>query len=74
MAQWQIVLDHLREYGGITSNIAFKKYGITRLSDIVFKLRGKGYVIDTITQSSKNRFGKKVHYALYRLHVAEEIF
>lgn len=67
MAQWQIVLDHMRKYGGITSNEAFVKYGITRLSDVIFKLRERGYVIDTIPQSSKNRFGKKVHYALYKL-------
>lgn len=67
MAQWQIVLDHMRKYGGITSNEAFVKYGITRLSDVIFKLRKKGYVIDTVPQCNKNRFGKKVHYALYKL-------
>lgn len=67
MAQWQIVLDHMRKYGGITSNEAFVKYGITRLSDVIFKLREKGYVIDTVPQCNKNRFGKKCHYALYKL-------
>lgn len=59
------VLVHLRNYGKITSNEAFTWYGITRLADVIFKLRKDGYEIETIDTESVNRYGEKCRYATY---------
>lgn len=59
------VLAHLRKYGRITSNEAFTWYGITRLADVIFRLRKDGYEIITMDTESVNRYGEKCHYATY---------
>lgn len=61
------IIKHLKKYGSISSKTAFERYGITRLSDIIFKLRGKGYVIVTIPKTTKNRYQHRTDYALYKL-------
>lgn len=67
MTQQDMILNHIRTYGGITSQEAFKKYGVTRLSDVVYKLKRRGFVIEPETIKSTNRYGKKVHFARYVL-------
>jgi len=65
--QQQIVLKHLREYGEISSNKAWAMYGITRLSDVVHKLRRKGFNIQTVGSVGKNRYGAATHFAVYKI-------
>lgn len=67
-SQIEIVKDLLTSGKSITSMEAFKKYGMTRLSGIIFVLRQRGYNIDTIMLEGKNRFGKDTRYAKYRLN------
>lgn len=67
MSQKQMILNHLKENGSITSMEAFKKYGATRLSDIVYRLRHDGYKIVNIQRNCINRYGKKVFFTEYRL-------
>jgi len=62
------VLAHLRNYGKITSNEAFTWYGITRLADVVFKLRHDGYNIVTVDTVGKNRYDEDCRFATYVLH------
>ena len=62
------VLNHLQEYGCITSLEAIHLYGATRLSDIIFRLRNRGYKIDTINFPFTDRFGDKSHYGKYILN------
>jgi hypothetical protein len=38
---------HLRRHRSITSVQAFARYGVTRLADCVFTLRGRGVHIET---------------------------
>ena len=64
----QKVLEHLQNNGCITSLEAIEKYGATRLSDIIFKLRKRGYNIDTIDLPFVDRFGTKSHYGKYVLN------
>ena len=52
---------------GITSMQAFEKFGVTRLSDIIFKLRKEGYEIETEQVTTKNRYGHTTTFARYRL-------
>ncbi len=66
--QKQEVLRHIKRYGSITSMEAFEKYGITRLSAIIYILR-REYEIVTIMRTSINRYGNEVNFAEYRLAV-----
>lgn len=59
------VLNYLKEHGSITSMEAFELFGATRLSAIIFTLRGQGYRIATMDMGTKNRYGQKVRYAKY---------
>lgn len=61
------VIKHLRKYKQITSYEAIKKYGATRLSGIIFKLRKMGFEIETENVASKNRYGQISNYAIYHL-------
>lgn len=66
--QKQTVLQHLRTHKrGLTSMYAFEHWGITRLSDIIFRLRGEGHDITSIQETTKNRYGYVVNYARYVL-------
>ncbi len=58
---------HLQEKGSITSWEAIKEYGITRLSAVIFTLRGKGLVIKSEPIKTKNRFGRTILTARYVL-------
>ena len=66
--QKQEVLRHIKRYGSITSMEAFEKYGITRLSALIYILR-REYEIVTIMRTSINRYGNEVNFAEYRLAV-----
>lgn len=68
MTQKEMVLEHLRTNGSITSMDAIMKYGITRLSDVILKLRREGYDIETVTESGKNRYGKATTFGRYQLN------
>lgn len=60
MSQEDIVLNHLRRYGSITSMQAFERYQITRLSAKIFNLREEGYRIPMRWETSQrgNRYGR----------------
>lgn len=62
------VLEHLKEYGCITSLEAIELYGATRLSSIIFNLRKHGYKIETIDLPFVDRFGTKSTYGKYVLN------
>lgn len=46
-SQSTLVLEHLEEYGSITSKEAYDKYGIQRLSAVIYILRKSGVIIAT---------------------------
>ena len=64
----QQVLEHLQEYGTITSWQAITEYGATRLASIICNLRKRGYDIETITIMDKDRNGNVCQYAKYVLN------
>jgi hypothetical protein len=59
------VMYHLQEIGSITSLDAIKEYGATRLSHLIYLLRKKGYMIDSVNVTTTNRWGNKVTYSKY---------
>jgi hypothetical protein len=61
------VLEHLKQYGSITSLEAIEKYSAIRLSAIIYNLRKKGYDIETKDIDFTDRFGTKSHYGKYVL-------
>lgn len=60
--QTQIVLRHLRRYRRIDSMKAFGMYNITRLADVIWRLRRQGHVITTELVAKP-----RTRYAIYRL-------
>jgi hypothetical protein len=66
MTQQDRVLIHLKKNRSITGLEALGLYGCYRLSDCIFKLRGKGHKIDT--ELVEREAGKP--YARYRLRSA----
>ena len=65
------VLEHMRENGSITQLEATELFGATRLSAIIFNLRGRGHDIETVDASGIDRFGHAVNYARYVYHERE---
>lgn len=61
------VLKHLQTYGCITSLEAIEKYKATRLSDIIYRLRNRGYRIETIDIPFVDVYGTKSSYGKYVL-------
>ena len=59
------VLEHLQTYGCITSLEAIEKYKATRLSDIIYRLRNRGYRIITIDIPFVDSYGTKSAYGKY---------
>lgn len=68
----QQIIKHLKNKGSITSWEAIKLYGATRLSAIIFNLRDRGYIIDTIDEEDKDRYGNACRYARYYLILEPE--
>jgi len=63
----QQVLNHLITKGKIDSWTAIEKYGATRLSSIIYNLRGRGFKIDTINKCVLDRNSNVCNYAEYIL-------
>lgn len=69
MTQISRILSYMKECPdhSITSMEAINKFGATRLADVVFRLKNKGYNIVTIDEEGVNRYGEPTRYARYRL-------
>lgn len=65
MTQLEQVREHLEMFGSITPREADDCYAITRLADVVYKLKKRGVRIKTVTEYGKNRFGRPVCWAKY---------
>ena len=61
------VITHLIKHGTITSLEAIRKYGVTRLSAVIFNCRKRGYEIETIRLNVKNRRGSNSPIGKYKL-------
>jgi hypothetical protein len=59
MKKIDAVYLHLKKHGHITSWEAINLYKATRLADIIYKLKAKGYKIFTLMVEGKNcRFAR----------------
>lgn len=66
MNQTQAVRDYLIAGNGLTSLEAIQKFGCTRLSDKIYKLRKKGYIIESEPIDVYDRFGKLIQVSKYK--------
>ena len=67
MSQTEMILKYLVEFGSITPVEAMEEFGIMRLGARIWDLKAQGVPIKTESESRKNRYGKTVTYARYRL-------
>tara|TARA_R100000234_G_C4928188_1_gene147250 strand:+ start:337 stop:588 length:252 start_codon:yes stop_codon:yes gene_type:complete len=69
MTQKEIILDYLKKNKSITSWQAIQDFHITRVADVILRLRADGHNIETKMVIHKNsRTGKKLQYAKYVYH------
>lgn len=68
MTQKDAIRNHLEEFGSITSWDAIECYGVTRLSDVIYRLRRQdGLSISSELKTVKTRFGTHANVSIYRL-------
>lgn len=67
MSQNEMILEHMKKFGSITSADAYELYGCHRLGARIADLKAVGHAITSEMESGKNRFGQTVHYKRYRL-------
>ena len=65
--QTERLLDYLKKFGSITWIDAYRDLGIARLGARIFDLKEDGYLIESKTETGKNRFKEQVHYTRYTL-------
>ena len=67
MTQEEKIIDYMERHGSITPLEAMEEFGIMRLGARIYDLKESGVKIITETVTSKNREGKQVRFARYRL-------
>lgn len=65
MTQMDRVIQYMNDFGSISSLEAFRELGVTRLADVIFKMKKAGVVVYTKLEKSSNRYGDQVFYARY---------
>lgn len=60
----RLVLEHLKEYGSITSWEAIEKYGATRLSAIIYNIR-KHHIVQNVDYTFVDRYGNQSTFTKY---------
>lgn len=68
--QKQIILEHLKRNGTLTTLEGYEKYKIMRVGSVINMLRKEGYNIKTVMEYNKK---KDKRYARYYLKEGEKI-
>lgn len=72
MKQTDLVKEWLESGKTLTSQEAWEKWGITRLSQAIMLLRRSGCNIKTIIVEGTNRYGEPTKYGRYKLEDCDE--
>lgn len=67
MNQCEMILQHLKDFGSITTFESYTELGITRLPSRIWDLKQMGYEFEEEWISKKNRYGRPVTFKKYRL-------
>lgn len=70
--QTKAVYEHLRSGKSLTGEEAYKLYGTIKLPDIIYRLRDKGVLIQTVMCEGKTRYGDTCKYAKY-IYCGEDV-
>lgn len=70
-SQCEQVLKYMEDFGSITPLDAMADLGVMRLGARIYDLKKAGYRISRKTETAKNRYGRAVRYARYRLEETE---
>jgi len=65
--QREMIMLYLKENGSITALDAMRDLGVLQLAARVAEIRERGVDIITELEGGRNRYGKKIRYARYRL-------
>ena len=65
MTQRERVTEYINKFGSISSLEAFSDLGVTRLADVIFKMKRDGVNVCTQMEKSNNRYGEPVYFARY---------
>ena len=68
MKQKDLILKYMKDFGSITDREAVIDLGIGRLASRICDLRQDGYDIISEKAKERNRYGKIVHFARYRMN------
>jgi hypothetical protein len=67
ITQEELIRKHIIKKGSITSWEAIQRYGVTRISAVIYLLREEGMKIKTEYIVKKNRYGYLVKFGKYSL-------
>lgn len=67
MSQHEQIIAYITNHGSITPMDAYGALGITKLATRVSEMRRKGVEFEITIEKGRNKFGKAVRYARYRL-------
>ncbi len=62
--QKEIILEHIKQYGNISTLEGYEKYKIMRVGSVINLLRKEGYNIITIIEKNKKTKKKYARYYL----------
>ncbi len=65
MTQNEQVLQHMQDVGPITTLVAVREYGITRLSARIYDLKAAGFEVETRWREVRDRHGQRKHVVEY---------
>lgn len=65
MTQHEKILQYINDFGSISPMEAFTDLGITKLATRISEMRRDGIDFNQRMETSKNRYGEKVHYMRY---------
>lgn len=67
VTQCEMILRYMRDTGSITPWEAMREFGCMRLGARIYDLKERGIPIITETVTTKNRYGRRVCFARYRV-------
>lgn len=67
MTQNKMILEYIRQNGGITAKEAADNLGCMRLAARIADLEREGHHFHRTKEESRNRFGQKVYFTRYSL-------
>ena len=65
MTQYEKILQYINDFGSISPMEVFNDLGITKLATRISEMRRDGIDFNQRMETSKNRYGEKVHYMRY---------